>query len=294
MSPTTDELTALENEVQRALRTGDESHLRVLGYGEISTVLRLDTEAGSFACKRLPRFRHAASFDRYRRVYEEYVDRIAAAGIRPAPTELRTLPSRGGGLIAYSVQPVYAPQQVAPAYLASRDAATGRQLADEIADAVMRIAGPRVGFDAQLANWVVDDDGLLYIDLTTPLLRDHSGREQLDIGVFIGSLPWATRSLARAVVPRLVLSHFYRPRGILLDVAANLHKEQLAEWIPAFVAASHRRLDQPFTSRHVDLYYRTAALMWEAMQEMRRLDRAWQRKVRRRPYRLLLPRPIER
>jgi len=30
------------------------------------------------------------------------------------------------------------------------------------------------------------------------------------------------------------------------------------------------------------------------MQEMRRLDRAWQRKVRRRPYRLLLPRPIER
>ncbi len=294
-SPADYDLAALENEVLRALRTGDESHLRVLGYGEVCTVLRLDTDTASYACKRLPPFRHEAGFGRYRHVYEQYADHLAAAGIRLAPTELRTLPSPDGGLTAYAIQPIYPPERVAPTYLAACDAASGRELADELTDAVVRVAGPRVGFDAQLANWVVDDDGgLRYIDLTTPLLRDERGRDRLDVGVFVRSLPWAVRSLARVVVPRLVLHHFYRPRGILLDVTANLHKERLAQWIPTFVAAAHRRLDRPITARQVDLYYRAASLMWEAVQQMRRLDRAWQLRVRHRPYRFLLPHPIER
>ncbi len=294
MSPADDALAALENEVRRALRTGDESHLDVLGYGEVGSVLRLDAAGGPYACKRLPPFRHASGFERYRRVYQDYADHLAAAGIRLAPTELHALPA-AGGLTAYAIQPIYPPERVAPAYLRSCDAPSGRALADELTDAVVRVAGPRVGFDAQLANWVVDDDGgLRYIDLTTPLLRDERGREQLDVGVFVRSLPWAVRSLAQVVVPRLVLHHFYRPRGILLDVTANLHKERLAQWIPIFVAAAHRRLDRPITSRQVDLYYRGVSLMWEAVQQMRRLDRAWQLRVRRRPYRFLLPHSIER
>ncbi|MGD2051709.1 MAG: DUF6206 family protein [Acidimicrobiia bacterium] len=288
-------LAALEEEVQRALRTGDESHLAVLGYGEVGSVLRLDAPGGPYAAKRLPPFRRQSGLDRYRHVFATYKAHLDAAGVRLAPTEVRALPTRRGGRTAYAIQPIYPPERLAPAYLRTCDIPTGRVLTDRLVDAVMRVASPQVGFDAQLANWVVDDDGeLRYLDLTTPLLRDERGREQLDVGVFVRSLPWGVRSVARLVVPRLVLHHFYRPRGILLDVTANLHKERLAQWIPIFVAAAHRRLEHPFTSRHVDLYYRAISLMWELVQRARRLDRVWQLRVRRRPYRFLLPHPIQR
>jgi hypothetical protein len=295
MTTLDDALAALEDEVQRALRTGDESHLDVLGYGEVCSVLRLDAPGGPYAAKRLPPFRRQSGLDRYQRVFAAYAAHLDAAGVRLAPTEVRALPARHGLRPAYAIQPIYPPERVAPAYLRACDVASGRVLADQLVDAVMRVASPRVGFDAQLANWVIDGDGgLRYIDLTTPLLRDERGREQLDVGVFVRSLPWGVRSLARVAAPRLVLRHFYRPRRILLDVTANLHKERLAQWIPIFVAAAHRRLEHPFTARHVDLYYRGISLMWEVVQQMRRLDRAWQLRVRRRPYRFLLPHPTRR
>ena len=53
--PTDGELAALEAAVERAL-AGEPGTVTVLGYGEISSVLRLDAAAGSFACKRLPPF----------------------------------------------------------------------------------------------------------------------------------------------------------------------------------------------------------------------------------------------
>lgn len=79
-----------------------------------------------------------------------------------------------------------------------------------------------------------------------------------------------------------------------LDLAANLHKEQLTQWIPAVLEAANRALDTPLTADEVDRYYRSNARLWEVMLRLRRADRWWQRRVRRRAYPFLLPGPTRR
>ena len=46
--------------------------------------------------------------------------------------------------------------------------------------------------------------------------------------------------------------------------------------------------------REVDRYYESDAYLWEFLQRLRRADRFWQRRVRRRTYQFLLPGRIER
>jgi len=91
-----------------------------------------------------------------------------------------------------------------------------------------------------------------------------------------------------------ILSHYHAPRPVLLDVVANLHKEHLAAAIPAVLDAINRHVDPPITPDEAHRYYRRDALMWEVLQRLRRADRWWQRRVRRRRYPFLLPGSIER
>jgi len=97
----------------------------------------------------------------------------------------------------------------------------------------LRLAGERPG--RQLSNWAVVDGQLVYLDVTTPLLRDEAGRERLDVDVFLASLPWALR----VVVKRLVLKASSTPtthRGCHPDLLANLVKEGLGDRLPGLVA----------------------------------------------------------
>ena len=48
--------------------------VRVLGYGEISTVLEIMTDdMGDLACKRMPMFKSATEVENYLKVYEQYL-----------------------------------------------------------------------------------------------------------------------------------------------------------------------------------------------------------------------------
>ena len=53
-TPAIESLQQLERDVERALDSRDDSHLRVLGYGEISVVVALELGEERYACKRLP------------------------------------------------------------------------------------------------------------------------------------------------------------------------------------------------------------------------------------------------
>ncbi|MCB1257728.1 MAG: hypothetical protein KDB26_11520, partial [Microthrixaceae bacterium] len=58
-------LEEVESAVLHALESGDESGLRILGYGEISLVIGWPTQQPAFACKRLPPFADRAAADAY-------------------------------------------------------------------------------------------------------------------------------------------------------------------------------------------------------------------------------------
>jgi hypothetical protein len=289
-----EELARLEASVQAALESGSGEALEVLGYGEISTVLALNTAAGRFACKRLPVFPGEESLSRYAEVFASYLGALAEAGVKPLESRLQATPARGGGLAVYCVQPILEPGCLGPRYLAGCSEEEGRQLLEQIVSTTARAAGERLGVDAQLSNWALRHGELVYLDVTTPLLKDEQGRQRLDTRLFTASLPWALRGLVQALLLEEILGHYHARRPALLDLAANLYKERQERWLPVVLELANRVVDPPLAVDEVRRYYRSDARMWELLQRLRRLDRAWQRWGRRRIYPFLLPARIER
>lgn len=291
---TDDELAALDAAVEEALATGDASRLHVLGYGEISSVLACETARGTVAAKRLPPFPDDASYRAYEALVADYVAALEARGIGTVPTEVRRLERPGRPPVAYHVQPLLPGDRLAPRVLATATPAEAAALFERIVERVLAFVDAQHGLDGQLSNWVLDGDRLLYLDLSTPLLRDEAGADRLDRAVFMASLPWLLRPVAARFLLDGILQKYFDPRGVLLDLLGNLHKERLAPLVAPLVAVVGDRVTPPHTEAEVLRYYRGDARSWALLQRLRRLDRAWQRRVRRRPYPFLLPGRISR
>ena len=288
------ELEELDAQVEAALASGDEEALPVLGYGEISLVLQWPPEDPRFACKRLPAFRSSESFEAYRRTLGDYLEALDAAGIRVVETQMRGLPRPDGGVTGYVIQPMLPAATLVPEILAPGDPDAGHPAVGAITDAAARAVSPRVGLDAQLDNWAWQDDGLTYIDVSTPLLWSEAGRPLLDLDGMSKAFPWLVRgALMRFVAPG-ILDTYRDLRKVYFDLCGNLLKRRLDLWLPRFLEAANSHLEHPIAVQEVQAYYRRDALLWEALLRMRRLDRAWYRRVRRRPYPFLLPRETKR
>jgi hypothetical protein len=209
-------------------------------------------------------------------------------------TDLRAAPRSDGTVAGYVVQPVLPAENLAPAVLARQDPGAGHQLVQAVVETAAATVSRTVGLDAQLANWTWDDSGLTYLDVSTPLLWSEDGRPLLDLELLSRSLPWILRgALRRLVVPGIVET--YRDlRKVYFDLCGNLIKQRLDRWLPAFLQRAGHHLDRPLTAEEVHRYYRSDARLWAILLRIRRLDRAWQHRVRHRPYPFLLPKEIER
>jgi hypothetical protein len=278
----------LDTTVQDAIRAGAPRELRVLGYGELTLVIGWPTEAPVVAVKRLPPFTDGERLDAYAELLERYVGVLQARGVSVAPTEIRSHPGPRGTVRAYLVQPLVAHEQHLNVVLAGAEESRARDLLEAIVENVHRCCDQTVGFDAQAANWWVDDDGLGYFDVSTPMLRDHDGRELLDVSLFLSVYPQVVRPLLARIAPG-VMAQYHDPRTVLLDFASNLHKEGLEHCVPLMLRAANGHLERPLAAADVSRYFRQDKLLWALLQRLRLADRGWQRHVRRRPYPLLLP-----
>ena len=293
--PEAAELHIVEQAIDAALFSGNTSALRILGYGEISSVVAATFDAGDFACKRLPLFDTPARLDAYRQCSDDYLAALTTAGVQVWPTVVRVLTRPDDErLAAYCVQPVLPADELLPAVFAQTDEANGVALFTRVRDTLLHGVGPRLGIDGQLSNWALHDGELVYLDVSTPMLRDADGREALDTDLFIASLPWLLRGLVRRFMLGDILDKYYEPRGVILDLLGNLYKERLERLVEPLRALANERLSPAISAAEVLRYYRADARMWALLQRLRRLDRAWQRVVRRRVYPFLLPGRIER
>jgi hypothetical protein len=282
-------LEALEARVGTVLDGGPMIGLDVLGYGEISTVLRAAGVRGPVAVKRLP-VMSTRGLDSYRTVLGDYVATLERRGVVTVATEVIGVGE--DPIVPYCVQPLQ--PRLLVDELRGADVAAQRRYLDRLVARVAGAVDAQVGLDGQISNWAVVGDELVYFDVTTPLLRDDSGRERLDTDVFIASLPAALRGPVRRFMLGEILSHYYDPRAVLLDAAGNLHKERLPEAIEPLLAAAAAVAEPAITVDEAGRYYRSDARMWALLQRLRRADRWWQRTVRRRRYPFLLPGEIER
>lgn len=285
-------LRDLERSVERALHTGRVDGVAVLGRGEVSVVLGWPAEQPEWACKRLPPFADAVAAARYAATLERYVAELTARGVTVIDTEVECLGGGGGGVVLYCVQPVLSDDQLAVPRIRHNPDEAPAILAG-IVDAAMAVDA-RVGLDAQLSNWAMVDGRLTCLDITTPMMRRNDGTSELDAEVFLASLPWALRPVVRRVVLPGILARYHEPRTVVLDLAANLVKERLDHLIPVVLELTAGRLQPPLTDAEVRRDYRGDARTWALLQSVRRADRSWQRRVRRRTYPFLLPEGIER
>ncbi len=296
MSPTlsADELGELEAAVRKAMVTGDDSRLKVVGYGEITTVVEWTAGGVPVACKRLPGLADMAGFETYKKGVDRYIAQLAATGVEVPATVVESIGASDGTVTAYCVQAVLPATSLLPRVMNECGDNVAVGIFEELVALVAATVTDRVGLDAQLSNWAWHDDRLRYFDISTPFLRDEHGREAFDVELHIASVPWALRGLVRTFFLDTILDKYYTVRGGLLDLLGNMIKERLDALLPAFVEVANRVVSPPFTIEEITAYYRGDARLWGLLQALRRADRWWQRTVRRRPYPFLLPRDLPR
>jgi len=294
MSLAAEDLLTLDAAMTRALAAGDPSSLQVLGYGEITTVVACSSGAHRYACKRLPTFAARADADRYAALFDEYLARLEARGLRVVPSVLQRLERDDGTVVLYCVQPMLPAEQNAVRVLARSDSVRARGLFETIFDRVLAAVSPQVGVDGQLSNWAVEGKEVLLLDVTTPMLKDAAGRNRLDMDLFLAAVPPLVRPVFRRYVVPAVVDKYHDARGVTLDLVANLIKEGLEENIAPFLEIANRRLPKPITAAEVRRYYEADARVWTVWQAMRRCDRFIRTRLLGQPYPFLLPGYIER
>ena len=284
-----DVLAQLDSDVTAQLSGDDSVHLDVLGYGEISTVLRAEGLNGPVAAKRLPRMTRG-QLSTYSETLSRYLHDLQARGVQPVDSAVFSVGS--DPYTPYCVQPLQTLLLVDELRTADTEMIDRRM--QQLVEIIVGAVDGWLGLDGQVSNWAVDGDELLYIDVTTPLVRDAAGKDELDAELFIASLPWALQGSVKRFLLDEILSHYYDPRAVLLDVAGNLHKERLPEVIGSLLSAANREVAPPMTADEVLRYYRTDARMWDLLQRLRKADRWWQQTARHRSYPFLLPGAIDR
>jgi hypothetical protein len=275
--------------------------VRVLGYGEISTVFSLADDG--VALKRLPLFASAAQAQAYAESHRRYTRLLAEAGLELPPDDTAVVELQRRPAVLYIAQQRLPTERFAHALVRRLDAAAGRALFDRIDEAIDRVFAfnerrrpeLELAIDGQLSNWALLEDGrLLFVDTSTPLHR-VGGQEQLDPELFLASAPRLLRGLLRLAFLDEVMSRYYDRRRVFLDLVANLYKEQRPDRVADALACANARLGgaAPLTVAEVRRYYAADKRLWSVFLALRRLDR-WACARSGRRYEFVLPGPIRR
>jgi hypothetical protein len=290
---------------------------RVLGYGEISTVLEIGTGAErQAACKRMPMFRSETEAETYQTLYTAYCHTLQERiGISLVPGELARLADPGAGpIVVYILQPKLDPACIGNSLIRELPPAEVRRLVRAILGELRLVFtfnrdhrnDIELGFDGQISNWAVtdlrqgsgslpDEIRLSYFDTGTPLMR-RGGREQLDPELFLRSAPSFLVWVIRRLFLKDVMERYYDLRRVVVDLVANFYKEGQPHLIPGLVETVNDFFApdiasgdfEPLTEKQVRDYYRADAQIWRIYLAARRIDRSLHRLMRR-PYPYVLP-----
>jgi hypothetical protein len=293
----------------------------VLGYGEISTVFEIQAHGlEGLAFKRMGCFEtldelrpYVETYLAYNRVLEEEV------GLHLPAYGYALFVCDTGRPVFYIIQQRLQPGSIGSSLLRRLSPSEVTVLFQAVLQEMDKVwsynqSHPdcQVGIDGQISNWAVVDyvpgqpglgggDGLLYIDTSTPLMR-LNGVEQLDPELFLRSAPPYLVWVLRLLFVSDVMTRYYDPRKVTLDLLGNLYKEQRPELIPDLVAETNTTFSSqagycglaPITEKEVRAYYKEDEVIWSLYLSFRRFDRYLRVNVLHRPYPYILPGKIKR
>jgi hypothetical protein len=294
---------------------------RILGYGEISTIFEIlhDSQSG-LAFKRMPIFETEDEMDRYERLFLEY-NKVLSKDINiivPDHASARIYP-KTGNMVIYNIQEKLPPESFCHKLIHKIDVGSSVKLLLVILRRFKQVweynvkGGPIVmGLDGQLSNWAVKDydpahtsiteeSELYYIDTSTPLMRIQ-GIEQIEADLFLRSAPSFLIWLIKAFFLQGVLDRYYNFHLVVVDLIANLYKEQRPDLIPSFIDAANAFFEhdvahlgpKSITAQEVKSYYREDAFIFGLFLALRKLDCFITTRILRKPYPYILPGKITR
>ena len=278
----------------------------IIGYGEISAIFKLGSDP-SVAYKRMPLFKNQSDAETYEALYHEYCDLIHSTGIR--------LPETGTTIVNVPGRPVtlYIAQQMMPAerfchqLIHTQDEAANIKMVQNIVNAMRNVwrfkqkqeRVSEIALDSQLSNWVAlpdDKNTLVFIDTSTPMIK-LDGEHRIDANVLLDTMPGSLKWFIKKKTVREVLDRYYDPRLNMIDLIANLFKEQRPDLVPVFISAINEILPtgiDPITKKCVTKYYKEDKAIWALFLRLRKLDRWVKSTVLRKRYDYILPGPIKR
>jgi hypothetical protein len=301
--PELDLLHRFEAQLDPAHPTRGPVVVEILGYGEISAVLRFPALPGR-VFKRMAGYASDAERERHADVTRRYCAALETRGLKVAPTLCHPVDSPEGKTL-YLAQPAYDAERVGSEVLRRCDDAEARRLLRAVLSCIEDVFAPggavELGLDAQISNWVWEPEGLVYLDVGTPFLR-QDGCEQMDFAILTRSLPRAAAWYLRRFEMEALVDRYYAPRHVLRDLVANFVKEGRADLVPraldeigSWAAEPGRRLRvEPPSQRSVERYYAADARTWTRVLALRRLSRFVRTRMLRRRYDHILPGRIER
>lgn len=293
----------------------------ILGYGEISTVFEIDMEGlEDLAFKRMCIFDSLEEAQEYARIYLEYNRRLENdIGLHLPPYGYTLIVCEGGRPIFYIIQERLLPESIGNKVIHQYSTQAITALFILILWELNKVwkynqdhEGFQVGIDGQISNWAIEEFNLdsttldnetvlLYLDTSTPLYHQQ-GKEQLNPELFLRSAPPYLVWILRLLFVKDVMTRYYDPRKVIIDLIANFYKEQRPELVPNLVAAANEFINDQASSlrapeitvKEVEGYYREDEVIWRLYLAMRRIDRFMRMKVFHREYPYILPGKIKR
>jgi hypothetical protein len=295
---------------------------RVLGYGEISTVLEIGNGPGSdLAYKRMSMFKTEQEAELYEALYKEYLQMLQERiGLAVVPSSIvRFVDADSGRIVVYIIQDRLSSDTIGHKVIhhLSRDDAKKLILAvlrqiTKVFDFNRQHKGRlEVGFDAQISNWAVvnfdpeapalsEEINLLYFDTSAPLMRKN-GQEQLNSELFLRCAPSFLVPVLRLLFLDDVMTRYYDIRKVAIDLLANFYKEQRSDLVPELVDVVNRFFAteiegggfKPVSVSEVRGYYREDVWIWRLYLTFRKIDRSLHKLVGKH-YPYILPGQIKR
>ncbi|NOY78709.1 MAG: hypothetical protein GXO76_12670 [Calditrichaeota bacterium] len=299
--------------------------LKILGYGEISTVMKparkfSNRQSTRWIYKRMPIFPSLEDVKKYQKIYREYRELlIEKCGLRVPEQKIWYVVRENGTVSVYALQEMVNPDLIGHKIIHRLTPEQGRHLFRRVLYEMKKVwdfnqtsDDLKIALDGQISNWALEDRetdnldeqiqaDLIYLDTSTPLYRVN-GEEQLDPEIFIKNSPSFLRAVIRMFFLQDVLDRYYDFRSVVIDLIANLYKEGLPQFIPQLVEDANRIFAQdfrdlalePLTEKEIEKYYKQDAFIWRFFQTSRRIDKFITEKIKRKRYEYRLPGKIKR
>ncbi len=291
-------------EFEEELNPAKPENIKILGYGEISTVFELP-DYPDIAFKRIPMFRSVEQVEKYIQTYYEYIELLTKAGLKIPESKAEYVVTNDKRIVLFIMQRKLDPDKICHKIVQR----TGKEEALELFGRILAELKKvfefnernevQIGIDGQVSNWATYNGDIYYFDTSTPMIRKN-GVDQLDTDIFLRACPPGIRILLEKIFLQDILDRYYDFRTTVLDLIANLHKEGRKDLVPPFTDFANEFFTQkgysfePITPKEVEKYYREDAFIWSLYLNLRKMHRFVVTKILRRRYEFILPGRIRR